>query len=71
MPCERDEIFRIFPTVEEAKVYRSQNGAGGWIFVSGTDSPNEKPSVVLFPYWYTPTKCMTVPIVRGLSGVLV
>ena len=59
------QTYRQFTTVGEARMYRHENGTGGWIFVSAADN-----SATLFPPEMPPTAIFHHPLTRGLSGEL-
>jgi hypothetical protein len=62
------ETFRVFTSVQDARDYRHEHGAGGWIFERGDE--NEIALVILFPPHMSPTTIMRHPFTRGMSGRL-
>lgn len=64
-----------FPSAQDARNYRYQNGTGGYIFVPDIPAgalPNaDNAAAVLFPPSFPPSRIFAHPMTRGRSGTLI
>ena len=60
------QTFKTFYTAQDARDYRHEHGAGGWIF-----APEKGGVVVLFPPDMTPSAIFRHPLAKGQSGDLI
>lgn len=60
------DMFLTFYSEQDARTYRHEKGAGGWIFV-----PEDPGPIVLYPPNYSPSMIFRHPMVRGLTGNLI
>lgn len=69
------QTIRLFTTVNDAMLYRFENGTGGWIFAPdappATDGYCVKAGVILFSPDFTPSAIFHHAITRGQSGRLI
>ena len=67
------QTFRTFPTLQDARTYRHENGTGGWIFEPEHDAPRPYPwhQSILFPPEYTPWDIFRHPFTKGRTGSLI
>jgi hypothetical protein len=60
------QTLRTFATAQDARAYRCENGAGGWIFENDADG-----SAILFPPATPPIAIFRHPMTRSKSGRLI
>jgi len=63
-------LVRIFPSLEQAKSFRSTYQTGGWIFVGENKDSKGIPAIALFPEGFTPYQILSHPLIAGQSGEL-
>jgi len=65
--------YKTFANETDARTYRHEHGAGGWIFVPENEKPQFYPfhEVILFPPEFTPSSIFNHPFTKGRTGKLI
>lgn len=58
--------LHYFDTEQDARTYRHKHGTGGWIFVQ-----EDGGHIILFPPQFPPSRIMSHPTTRGMTGKLI
>jgi hypothetical protein len=65
--------YKTFASETDARTYRHESGAGGWIFVPENETPQFYPfhEVILFPPEFSPSGIFNHPFTQGRTGKLI